>query len=816
MQRPTTLDTKSLFWELFRADTEGAVTRVIDDHPEFHDPANWSPYGQNESNFGVVENQQASPIPALVEKIINSIDAILTRRCLEERIDPRSDIAPRSVDEAVTRFFPNSGSWDLSNFRRQQAESIQIIADGPRFETSLIIYDDGEGQHPHDFEDTFLSLLRGNKNEIHFVQGKYNMGGAGAIAFCGQSRYQLIGSRRYDGSGDFGYTLLRRHPLTELEKTTKRNTWYEYFAPSGVIPSFPTGSLDLELRNRRFTTGTIIKLYSYDLPRGSRSVISRDLNQSLNEYLFSPALPFFTIDQPSRYPDDKNLQRDIYGLKRRLEEDAGSYVGDCFSDTLTDSDIGSAKVTTYVFRPRVGDRDVRETKKTIRREFFKNNMTVIFSVNGQVHGHYTSEFISRTLKYQLLKDYVLIHVDCTDLDIDFRQELFMASRDRLKDGKESRKLRRRLGVLLKGGRLKQIYKTRKSQISVDDADADNLLRNLTSNLPLRNELMRLFEHTLKLKGSGRGERKKKRPKKPTPDGPEPPPFRPQRFPSFFKANLTSRANGTPMVQVPLGSKRTIRFSTDVENQYFDRVSEPGELSIGLLRFESSKRGGRRRPLPSRVDEVLNVVKSSPNRGTIRLGLDPTTEVAVGDAITIQANLTAPGEDFQENILVKITDPEKSRKPTPKGPPEGDPELGLPKLVRIYRDKQRNSLTWENLESQGVEMDHSVVVHPDIDDDVLKKIYVNMESSVFLNHRSSLKTQEAIEVAEKRYISAVYFHTLFLYTITQNRRYTLRRDTNGDRNEDVLVRDYLKDLFANHYTEFLLTFEMEQLIAALEE
>ena len=83
------------------------------------------------------------------------------------------------MDDAVVRFFPDSGNWDLHKFRSRQAESIQIIAHGPRLETSLLIYDDGEGQHPRHFEDTFLSLLRGNKNEIHFVQGKYNMGGRG-------------------------------------------------------------------------------------------------------------------------------------------------------------------------------------------------------------------------------------------------------------------------------------------------------------------------------------------------------------------------------------------------------------------------------------------------------------------------------------------------------------------------------------------------------------------------------------------------------------------------------------------------------------
>ena len=102
-------------------------------------------------------------------------------------------------------------------------------------------------------------------------------------------------------------------------------------------------------------------------------------------------------------------------------------------------------------------------------------------------------------------------------------------------------------------------------------DADDLLRNLTSNLPFRNELMRLFDHTLKLKGSGRGDRKKKRPKKPTSKRREPSPFHPQRFPSFFRAELSDRANGTPMVQIPLGGQRTIKFSTDVENQYFDRI-----------------------------------------------------------------------------------------------------------------------------------------------------------------------------------------------------------------------------------------------------
>ena len=68
-------------------------------------------------------------------------------------------------------------------------------------------------------------------------------------------------------------------------------------------------------------------------------------------------------------------------------------------------------------------------------------MAILFSINGQVHGHLTSEFVTRTLKMQLIKDYLLIHVDCTHLNYKFRKELFMASRDRLKHGEETSILR---------------------------------------------------------------------------------------------------------------------------------------------------------------------------------------------------------------------------------------------------------------------------------------------------------------------------------------------------------------------------------------
>ena len=353
---------EQFFKELYFAETEDDVDKVINNHPDIFKQENWCPLGGDENTFGVIENQQSNPIAALIEKITNSIDAVLMKKCWEAGINPKSEEAPKSMEEAKSRFFENHGNWDLPKNRRQQAESIQIIADGPKLNTSLIIYDDGEGQHPEDFENTFLSLLRGNKNEIHFVQGKYNMGGSGAIVFCGKKRYQLIGSKRYDNAGKFGFTLIRQHPLSREEEKVKKNTWYEYLKIDGEIPAFHAEQQNLGLCSREFTTGTIIKLYSYDLPAGSRSVISRDLNQSINEYLFEPVLPVITVDKKERYPDDRNLERDLYGLKRRLEQDDNRYVDKSFSEDFNNALFGKMKVTCYVFRTKIDDRSVKETK----------------------------------------------------------------------------------------------------------------------------------------------------------------------------------------------------------------------------------------------------------------------------------------------------------------------------------------------------------------------------------------------------------------------------------------------------------------------
>ena len=809
------MDTKKLFWDLYRAGTEDDVDRIISNQKEMSSQENWLPYGGIKNNFGVIENQQAHPIAALIEKITNSIDATLMKRCYEENVDPRSSDAPQSIDEAVEMFFPDNKNWDLSQHQHKQAENIQIIAHGPTKETSLVIYDNGEGQHPDNFSNTLLSLLKGNKNDIPFVQGKYNMGGSGAIVFCGNKRYQLIASKRFNG-GPFGFTIVRKHPLTKPEENKYKNTWYEYFVIENKIPRFDIGEIDLGLRGRRFTTGTLLKLYSYQLPPGSRSVISRDLNQSINEYLFEPALPIFTIDNNERYPRDINPERSLYGLKRRLEKDKddSKYIYKSFSEEV--SDWGGFKVTCYVFKFKTDGKGSKETKETIRREFFKNNMSVLFSMHGQVHGYYTSEFISRSLKFNLLKEYLLIHVNCSGLEPKFRDELFMASRDRMKDGEESSKLRKKVADILKRSQLREIYNEFKSKITSGDGDQNQILKDLGKNLPLNPDLTKLLQQTLNLDDIKKSKNKKNDTSKKRPSKKEQPSFDGKRYPSSFSINAKQKNGGLPVIQIPKGTESTIKFNTDVEDEYFDRIEEPGGLEIAFLDYknsQNSQNGGSRKPQPTDISELLSVAKSSPNNGAIRLHIKSSEEVDAGNSIKIQATLTNPvGDDRTQVFWVKVMDTQNQTKKPQKDQTEN---IGLPTLHKVIESNPQDepgSKTWEEMGGFGMEFNADTIVRLFVGEDKLEGVYINMDSNVLKKFIAKQSNEEQITLARNRYLSSVYFHALFLYMISKNKKYTIEKEGESE----VELKDYMADVFENYYAEFLLNFETSQLLDTLSD
>src|SRR5271157_4838760 len=100
------MDSFSLFNSLLRAENEDEVEVVLRDAGFLeHDSDYWMPLGQFENNFSTVGNQQTEASAALVEKIINGIDAVLMSECFKMGVHPESPDAPTSMTEAVQRFF---------------------------------------------------------------------------------------------------------------------------------------------------------------------------------------------------------------------------------------------------------------------------------------------------------------------------------------------------------------------------------------------------------------------------------------------------------------------------------------------------------------------------------------------------------------------------------------------------------------------------------------------------------------------------------------------------------------------------------------
>ena len=394
----------------------------------------------------------------------------------------------------------------------------------------------------------------------------------------------------------------------------------------------------------------------------------------------------------------------------------------------------------------------------------------------------------------------------------------MASRDRLKDGEETSALRKFLADKLgrKNGRLAEIQKRRKDTISVESRDASDLLKSVARNLPHNKALLKLLGQTLSLDQqlSDQQKRNSRKAASQKPKGKDSQPFNPQRFPTFFKRRVQGKT-GKGVVAVPVGGEKTVLFDTDVENHYFDRVDEPGDLQIVLLDFKTNKsQGGTAAGKVNQTEDVFNVRRSSPQDGTIKIHLNPREEAQVGDEARIKVKLSHPGGEFEEMFWARISEPTGPEQFSQKTDKEEIPNIALPELRLVHRE---GDLTWAEVEeATGTTMDFSTVMYPMVDGGKLEAIYINMDSTVLKNFKARTRNpnEEQLEIATRKYIASVYFHTLFLYAITKAHKYKVVQEEDLDAEVDLST--YLQELFTTHYAEFLLNFGADEYIQLLAD
>ena len=306
------MEPEQLFYKLLKSEDETEVDAILSTHGYLvDDDSLWLPLGGFENNFSTVGNQQADPTGALVDKLINGIDAVLMAECFSKDISPESEKAPQSMGRAVEQFCGvRDGRLDGIDARQRtglaERFELRLVAVGRKESPCYLLIDKGEGQTPAMFHKTFLSLNRSNKLRIPFVQGKFNAGGTGVLQFCGTRNYQLIVSKRHplaprgeqDSTADlWGFTLVRRLPPAK----GRRSSMYVYLAPKGRVITFRADSIRVlpgdEAPNRApapysrpLEYGTCVKLYNYRWR--PKSTATTEVRYEIERYLQAPCLPF--------------------------------------------------------------------------------------------------------------------------------------------------------------------------------------------------------------------------------------------------------------------------------------------------------------------------------------------------------------------------------------------------------------------------------------------------------------------------------------------------------------------------------------------
>lgn len=776
---------EKLFWGLYNSDTEQEVDSILNRYDAFSNPKNWKPYGGNKGNFGTFESQQNNPVPALIEKVTNSIDAQLIKECKINGIDPKSKDAPKTMSEAVERFYgiKDGEIGELTaKSRRDLSENIQIIAAGDKKQPSMTIYDSGEGQPPENFENTFLSLHQNNKTSIDFVQGKYNMGSTGAVVFCGDKKYQLIASKSYKG-GKFGFTLVRRHPLTAIEEEDfGKATWYEYFCPDGEIATIDINELDLGLYKRNFKHGSIVKLYSYQLPRGSRSAVTFDLWRDLNQYMFHLPLPVLVYER--RKYGGRNPSKPVLGNRTRIAIDSRDKVETTISYNISKEEgLGEIPIQVVIFKPSVD-----------HGEFIKNK-SVIFTQNGQVHGFEGQSFISQDLGFSLLKKHMLIHVDCTEIPTSIRQDLFMSNRTHLKHGPKTEKLRDVIiSVLKKSPKLRAINTDRKNSLLQDTDSEQGLIEDLLQKLPVDRDILNLLKKdgTLDFLKKQEGKPKKENPKK------QP---KLNRFPSVFNLNLKKNKKGESYKTVPLNQQGKVEIDTDVDNDYLFRTSEKGKFEVEVLQkrnLTDKPVSPDKNPNPNEPTDILSITRVGPDDGKIKLLINPNAKAKVGDEVEVKASLSAPGGSFECVFHVKV-DKEIS-KPKKKEPEKEKTFPNLPKPQKAFENPiDEKGIPWtdSNLNWTGNDI-VKVITAPVKNELMVEGIIVNMDSFVlkrFLS-KNRINKESEIKYNKDKYFLSIYLHSLFLFSIMQK----MRKD--DERLQPLEIDDFISDMI-KPYANFLM-------------
>ncbi len=739
------MDSADLCFAFLRAESEAAVTQIIESELPLFAGTAWREIDQRDTNSNTINNQASTGSKALTELCTNMVDAVLMKRAYEHGIsDLTGPDAPQSVTDAVRILIGFTGDRtgvlaeidDDEALRQFAAENLVIGVTGGSRKGEAICFtfaDNGEGQHPKDFERTFLSLSTRNKSDIPFVQGKWNMGGSGVLGYCGLHWYKLIVSRRYDRSGPWGWTLVRQRPGADLPVA-------EYLTIEGSIPSFEydrvfpatlrSGEVDEQLSR---SSGTIIKLYDYTLE--SRASTSFDgIREALNAGLVSTVLPFRLYNYratPSQTRTGRRAmgvdERPLNGMESQLRRDArGGTDGGTqrtqghraherhHVDTVKHPELGEITITAIVL-PRE------------RPSWLRSNIGRIFhSVNGQVQHTQTRGYLSQRCRFPGLMDRIVLIVDATKMTTAAHNLVWKSDREHVRETSIGQIYLETVRQTIADS---EFLKALQQEFAAEQIDAEesatqqSLFESLIEN---DQNLAQLLPKGTLVRRRGRRMR-----------GGEQTEWKGKRSPTFLR--LPSRQLQAMGIDLAAETKRRVQLETDVENGWLARDENPGRITIrgeGIehVEYSSSIRDGRvtlgltltpsrlhpgthieavvsmndeEMPVPVECEITLNVVESRPAKPPGTRTPKKTDTDSQGDAeqdtlgIPPTKWLTEDGRDIMDGV-------ETIRWPTGYGEQDGGVVEDFGEDGKVYQINYDNAHFQSFLQRARTESERRII------------------------------------------------------------------------------------------------------------
>lgn len=722
------MDPKDLCLALVQCETENAVIEILKQEKYWEKHENWQLFGDDENNYSIIGNQQSKPESAIVEKIINSVDAMLMGECLSEDTSPVSDAAPQSIKEALSKYF-KIFEGKLTNLqpkeRSKLSENIGFIATGQKTNPNYAIFDKGEGQSPARLKDTILSIRKSNKLRIPFVQGKFNMGGTGVFRFCGEKNIQIVISKRNPNIAKYesdpmkeywGFTVIRRDDPSQGARSSN----YKYLAPYNQILFFPAKELPILPGNypnpygKDFLWGTFIKFFEYKIGPGLRTNILFDLYNRLSILMPHIALPVKLYERRKNFQGN-SFETVLSGLSVRIEEDRSDNIEENFPTSGSMTVNGQQmKYSIYAF------------KKDKHQKFTKDE-GIVFTINGQTHGFISKSFFNRKgVGMNYLADSILVVLDCSEIDGRGRENLFMNSRDRLSSCQLKTEIENALEDVLKNhkGLNKLKDKRRREEIESKLSNQQPLADVLQEILKKSPTLSKLFVQGVKLSnpfnmiGASKIEE-----------------YKGNEFPKFFSLTVKYQQDNPKFAH--LNSKFRVEYKTDVTNDYFDRSKDPGSYRLFVNGNESESK-------------EINLWNGYAN---LNVFID---KFNVGDVIHFKSEVSdiSRSEPIVENFYVKVIEPlvkkESTRgerkKPSSEKPgvdckkPDG---YSLPNIIEVSCDG-RTGHKWED---HNFNKESALIVKGD--DESGYDFFVNVDN-IYLMSEVKIANATEVQVLQAKY------------------------------------------------------------------